>query len=80
MKLWPTVKLGGLCFIEDMQVAKVGKYKSSDSAICDKTLEFPENTLKGFLMTSCMIKSVRKPSNLCSVRVKRARLERSRNN
>jgi hypothetical protein len=48
VKLWPTVKPGGLYFIEDMQVAKMNMYKRSYSAICNKRLIFPDKTLKGF--------------------------------
>jgi len=47
-KLWPTVKPGGLYFIEDMQVAKLQKYRRFESSTCNRTLIVPEK-LKEFM-------------------------------
>jgi len=41
-KLWPTVKPGGLYFIEDMQVAKLGQYRGATTETCGKDLIVPE--------------------------------------
>ena len=41
-KLWPTVKPGGLYFIEDMQVAKHGGYRKANTETCDKNLLVPD--------------------------------------
>eukprot|EP00978_Attheya_sp_CCMP212_P010442 scaffold25295_cov71-Attheya_sp.AAC.4 len=42
-KLWPTVKPGGLYFIEDMQVAKNNAYRNYETPpTCDKNLLVPE--------------------------------------
>lgn len=41
-KLWPTVKPGGLYFIEDMQVAKWGNYRKYQTASCNQDLIVPE--------------------------------------
>jgi len=48
LKLWPTVKPGGLYFIEDMQVARRPKYKKASSPLCDTETIVPEK-LKGIL-------------------------------
>ena len=42
MKLWPTVKPGGLYFIEDMQVAKQPDYRNAHTNKCDGNLIVPE--------------------------------------
>ena len=47
-KLWPTVKPGGLYFIEDMQVAKMPSYRKANTATCDRNLIVPEK-LKEFI-------------------------------
>lgn len=48
-KLWPTVKPGGLYFIEDMQVAKYDHYKTYSTTLCNgSTTIVPEN-LKGIM-------------------------------
>lgn len=44
-KLWPEVKKGGLYFIEDMQVAKLPRYKKPTET-CDSGLNVPDK-LKG---------------------------------
>jgi len=41
-KLWPTVKRGGLYFIEDMQVAKLETYKKSTETCDGKDLNVPD--------------------------------------
>lgn len=41
-KLWPTVKSGGLYFIEDIQVAKSKIYMKYETASCHKDLIVPE--------------------------------------
>jgi len=41
-KLWPTVKPGGLYFIEDMQVAKDEEYRVATTETCGKDLIVPE--------------------------------------
>ena len=41
-KLWPTVKPGGLYFIEDMQVAKRKMYKTSSKTCNGTTLNVPD--------------------------------------
>jgi len=46
VKLWPTLKPGGLYFIEDMQVAKWSEYMSFANAMCNHTFVMPEY-LKG---------------------------------
>ena len=38
LKLWPTVKPGGLYFIEDMQVGKFEFYRNFVTPTCDKNL------------------------------------------
>ena len=48
MKLWPTVKPGGLYFIEDMQVAKMRVYRNFTTEKCDSNLIVPEK-LKIFI-------------------------------
>lgn len=48
LKLWPTVKPGGLYFIEDMLVATMAKYRGANTEICDKQLIVP-NKLKEFV-------------------------------
>lgn len=50
LKLWPTVKPGGLYFIEDMQVAKSDHYKDGSSALCAEGTNVPDK-LKGFIDT-----------------------------
>lgn len=47
-KLWPTVKPGGLYFIEDMQVAKYRHYRGATTETCDSNLIVPEK-LKEFI-------------------------------
>lgn len=42
LKLWPTLKPGGLYFIEDMQVAKMEKYKRASSSLCGNDTIVPE--------------------------------------
>jgi len=42
MKLWPTVKPGGLYFIEDMQVANNFGYRKAHTNKCDGNLIVPE--------------------------------------
>lgn len=42
VKLWPTVKPGGLYFIEDMQVAKWNDYRKAHTDKCDRDLIMPE--------------------------------------
>lgn len=41
-KLWPTVKSGGLYFIEDMQVAKARAYMTYETSSCSNDLIVPE--------------------------------------
>lgn len=41
-KLWPTVKPGGLYFIEDMQVAKLDQYRGAETDTCKIDLIVPE--------------------------------------
>lgn len=41
-KLWPTIKRGGLYFIEDMQVAKLKHYKKSTKTCDGKDLNVPD--------------------------------------
>ena len=41
-KLWPTVKPGGLYFIEDMHVAKLEEYRGATTETCGKDLIVPE--------------------------------------
>jgi len=41
-KLWPTVKPGGLYFIEDMHVAKLEVYRGATTETCGKDLIVPE--------------------------------------
>jgi hypothetical protein len=48
LKLWPTVKPGGLYFIEDMQIAKMPKYKKGSSPLCDKGTIVPDK-IKGLV-------------------------------
>lgn len=48
MKLWPTVKPGGLYFIEDMQIAKRRYAGNYENEICKRDLIFP-NELKKFV-------------------------------
>jgi hypothetical protein len=36
MKLWPSLRAGGLYFIEDLQVSRHGGYNEVESAICPK--------------------------------------------
>ena len=47
MKLWPTVKPGGLYFIEDMEVARHGK-KRQPQAPCDSDVIVPEKLKEMF--------------------------------
>jgi len=47
-KLWPTIKPGGLYFIEDMQVAKKKGYRLANTATCDENLIFPEKLKEHF--------------------------------
>jgi len=47
-KLWPTVKEGGLYFIEDMQVAKSMHYRKANTETCDSNLLVPEMLKKYF--------------------------------
>ena len=47
-KLWPVLKPGGLYFIEDMQVALSGRYRSYKTATCNETLIVPDK-LKEFV-------------------------------
>lgn len=47
-KLWPTVKSGGLYFIEDMQVAKHGGYRKATTETCDRNLLVPEKLKEVF--------------------------------
>lgn len=47
-KLWPTVKPGGLYFIEDMQVAKQPNYYQFTSDTCDESLRVPEKLKEYF--------------------------------
>jgi len=42
LKLWPTVKPGGLYFIEDMQVAKLAQFRGATTETCGKDLIVPE--------------------------------------
>lgn len=42
LKLWPTVKSGGLYFIEDMQVAKHDAYQRVSNQICEKGTLVPD--------------------------------------
>ena len=47
LKLWPTVKPGGLYFIEDMHVAKYPEYNKGSSPLCDQgTIVLPDK-MKG---------------------------------
>jgi hypothetical protein len=41
-KLWPTIKPGGLYFIEDMQVAKWSNYRNATTSKCDGNFFVPE--------------------------------------
>lgn len=41
-KLWPTVKPGGLYFIEDMHVAKLKEYRAAETDTCKSDLIVPE--------------------------------------
>ena len=43
LKLWDTVKPGGLYFIEDMQVAKLAKWRRAESPLCSANTTVPDN-------------------------------------
>ena len=47
-KLWPTVKPGGLYFIEDMQAAKKDEYREANTETCDSNLLMPEKLKEVF--------------------------------
>ena len=47
-KLWPTIRPGGLYFIEDMQVAKQENYRGANTATCDENLIVPEKLKEHF--------------------------------
>ncbi len=42
LKLWPTLKKGGLYFIEDLQVAKHAQYQKVSSELCEKGTIVPD--------------------------------------
>ena len=42
IKLWPTIKPGGLYFIEDIQVGKWRGYRRYSTATCDKSFTFSD--------------------------------------
>jgi hypothetical protein len=50
VKLWPTVKPGGLYFIEDMQVATHSAYNHGSSPLCEEGTIVPDK-LKGLIDT-----------------------------